>query len=226
MALYYSHDVATPLWRECEVATHTPENGSLESFGTPEKSEDDCRGQNTLHWGVLYTIGKVLKCTCPKWPRMNHLNICSPSYGQKKGQESNWQFDSRTLKVGNRPLLNVFRRSATWRWKVLKESYNFRSDLTPIGGWSREIWAPKVLGVQPGTVSGLLFESHGKKSHLDVASVERHRVYTIWWKVVASPESRPWWVKWVQGCPWFVPTPNRCRMSSNHFVVGFGCKTQ
>jgi len=38
---------------------------------------------------------------------------------------------------------------------------------------------------------------------------------TIWGKVVASPESRPWWVKWVQGCPWLVLTPKGCRMSYN-----------
>jgi hypothetical protein len=53
-----------------------------------------------------------VKCTCLKWPRMSHLDICSPSYGQKKGQESNWQFDSRPLKVGNRPLPDVYRWSA------------------------------------------------------------------------------------------------------------------
>jgi hypothetical protein len=80
--------VATALWRKCEVATHTPENGNLESSGTPENSEDDCRGQNTSHWGVFYIVEKVLKCRCPKWPRMSHLDICSPSYGQKKGRES------------------------------------------------------------------------------------------------------------------------------------------
>jgi hypothetical protein len=48
----------------------------LESSGILENSELDCRGQNTLHWNVLYTVGKVLKCRCPKWPRMNHLDIC------------------------------------------------------------------------------------------------------------------------------------------------------
>ncbi|CAK9195083.1 unnamed protein product [Sphagnum troendelagicum] len=42
-----------------------------------------------------------------KWPRIGHLDICHPSYGQKKGRESNWQFDSRPLKVGNRPLPEV-----------------------------------------------------------------------------------------------------------------------
>jgi hypothetical protein len=88
--------VATPFWGKCEVATHIPENGSLESSGTPENSEHNCRGQNTLHWGVLYIIEKVLKCRCPKWPHMSHLDICSPSYGQKKGRESNWQFDSKS----------------------------------------------------------------------------------------------------------------------------------
>jgi hypothetical protein len=48
---------------------------------------------------------------------------------------------------------------------------------------------------------------------------------TIWGKVVASPESRLWWVKWVQGRLWLVPTPKGCRMSSNQLGVGFGCRT-
>jgi hypothetical protein len=30
--------------------------------------------------------------------------------------------------------------------------------------------------------------------------------YTIWRKVVASPESGPWWVLWVRGRPWLVLT--------------------
>jgi len=95
--------VTTLLWGKCEVATHTLENGTWESSGTPKNSKRDCRGQNTSHWDVLYIVGKVLKCKCPKWPRMSHLDICSTSYGRKKGQESNWQFDSRPLKVENRP---------------------------------------------------------------------------------------------------------------------------
>jgi hypothetical protein len=96
--------VTIPLWAKCEDETHTPKSGNLESSGTPKNSELVCRGQNTLHWGVFYIVGKVLKCRCPKWLRMSHLDICSPSYGQKKGRESNWQFDSRPLKVGNRPV--------------------------------------------------------------------------------------------------------------------------
>jgi hypothetical protein len=169
--------VATPLWVRCEDETHTPKSGNLESSGTPENSELNCRGQNTSHWGVLYTIGKVLKCRCPKWSRMSHLDICSPSYGQKKGRESNWQFDPRPLKVGIRPEFDVCKRSATWRWKALKESYKVASDLIPIRGLSKKLWMPKVPGVQTETVSGLLLESPGKKCHSDVASAESCREY-------------------------------------------------
>ncbi|CAK9855040.1 unnamed protein product [Sphagnum jensenii] len=81
--------------------------GDLESSGTPECSELDSRTQNTSHWGVLGVIGKVLKRRYRKCPRIGHLDISRPSYGQKKGRESNWQFDSRPLKVGNRPLPEV-----------------------------------------------------------------------------------------------------------------------
>jgi hypothetical protein len=107
--------VATPLWAKCEGEAHTPKSGKLESYGTPKNSELDCRGQISFHLNVLGVIGKVLKCRCPKWPLIGHLDIYNPSYGQKKGRESNWQFDSRPLKVGNRPVPDVRSKSATWR---------------------------------------------------------------------------------------------------------------
>jgi hypothetical protein len=80
-----------PILKECEDDTHTPKIGTWEC---------DFRGQNTSPWGFLYTIGKVLKRRCRKWPRMSHSDICNTSYVQKKGRESNCQFDSRPLKVG------------------------------------------------------------------------------------------------------------------------------
>ncbi len=64
-----------PILRNCENETHTPEMGAWESFETPETSEFDCRGQNTLHWGVHYIIGKLSKCKCQKWACMGHLDI-------------------------------------------------------------------------------------------------------------------------------------------------------
>jgi hypothetical protein len=170
-------NVATPLWGSCEVATHTPKNGTWESSGTLENSERNCRGQNTSHWGVIYTVWKVLKCRCPKWPRMSHLDICSTSYGRKKGQESNWQFDSQPLKVRNRLESGACRWSVTHHWKALEESYNFGSDLVPIRVWGEELWASKVPRVQTEIVSGLHFGSPGKKNHLNASAVESCRKY-------------------------------------------------
>jgi hypothetical protein len=198
--------ITTPLWDKCEDETHTPKSGKLESSGTPRNSELNCRGPNTLHWGVLDFIGKFLKWRCPKWPRMSHLDICSPSYRQTKGQESNCQFDSRPLKVGNRPNPNVWRRSERWRWKALEESYKIASDLISIGDLSKKLWMPKVPGVQFGTVSGLHFGSLEKKCHSDVASAESCREYYMG-EGGGFPRTQAMVRQVSPSCPWLVPTP-------------------
>jgi hypothetical protein len=198
-------NVATPLWGKCEDETRTPKSGNLESSGTPKTSELDCRGQNTSPWNFFYTVWKVLKCKCRKWPRMSHLDICSISYGWKKGRESNWQFDSRPLKVRNQPDPGVCRWSATHCWKAIEERYKFFLDLILIRGLSWELWAPKVPGVQTGTISGLLLGSLGNKSHLDAGAVEQRREYYMGegggfprvWAVVSQVSPC---------CPWLVPT--------------------
>ncbi len=124
--------------------------GDLESSGTPESSELHNKGQKTSHWGVLGVIGKVLKRRYRKLPRIGNSDICSPCYGQKKGRESNCQFDSRPLKVGNGCLPDIRFERATWRWKDLDEGYNFGSDLVAIQLCIRELWRFKVPGVPPG----------------------------------------------------------------------------
>jgi hypothetical protein len=134
--------VATPLWAKCEGEAHTPKSGKFESSGTPKNSELNCRGQISSHLNIFGVNGEVLKSRCPKWPRIGHLNICSPSYGQKKCRESNCQFDSRPLKVRNRLARDVHWGSATRHWKALFEGYKFGSDLVP--------------RVQTRTVSGLV----------------------------------------------------------------------
>jgi hypothetical protein len=134
-------------------------------------------GQNTSHRGVLYIIEKLSKCKCRKWARMNHLDIYSTSYDKKKGRESNWQFDSRPLKVRNRPDPGVCRWSATHRWKALDEGYNFALDLIVIEGLQRKLCAFKVVGVLVVGISGLPLGSPGTKSHLDVAPMESCILY-------------------------------------------------
>jgi len=159
-----------------------------------------------LPWGVLSTVGKVLKSRCRRWPHTSHSYICSISYGRKKGRESNWQFDSRPQKVGNGPDPGVCKWSATHPWKALEESYKFASDLIPIRGLSRELWAPKVPGVQTGIVSGLLLGSPRNKSHLDAGATEQCKEYYMgegdgfpWIRAVVSQVS--------PCCSWLVPTP-------------------
>jgi len=146
-----------------------------ESSGTCETSKFDCKVQNTSHSGVIHIIGKLSKCRCRKWAHMGHLDICSTSYGKKKSQESNSQFDSRPLNFKNRPDLGVCRWSATHHWKALKESYKFALNLIPIGGLNKVLWPHKFPGVQNGTVSRLLLGSFGTKSHSNVGAVERRR---------------------------------------------------
>jgi hypothetical protein len=136
--------VATLLWEECEDETHTPEMGTWESAGTLETLKFDCKGQNTSHWGVLYIIEKISKRRCSKWACMSHLDIYNTSYDKKKGQESNWQFDSRPPKVENP---EACRWSTTCRWKALDESYKFASNLIPIEGLGKELWLRKMVGV-------------------------------------------------------------------------------
>ncbi len=161
------------MW-ECNSHSQKWENGVLWDSRILRRRFE---GSNLLALVRSLYQWKLLKRRCPKWPRIAHLNICSPSYGQKKGRESNCQFDYRPLKVGNRPFPDIASRSVTRRWKALDEIYNFGLDLVPIRVWGKELWAFKVPGLQPGTISGLQLGSPGKKSHLDVASAESCKVY-------------------------------------------------
>jgi hypothetical protein len=148
-----------------------------ESRWTPETSECELKGQISMDCCALHIVGKLLKRRCLKWARIAHLDISNTSYGQKKGRESNWQFDSRPLKVGNRCFFDIRFESATRRWKALEEGYNFASDRVAIGLCSREISASKVPGLQPGTNSGLPRGNPGKNGHLDGTSATSCRVY-------------------------------------------------
>ncbi len=134
-----SSNVATPLWPSVGVKPNTSKVGDLESSGTPERLELNNMTQNTFYWGVLGVIRKVLKRRYRKWPCIGHLDICRPSYGQKKIRESNWQFDSRPLEVTNQPLRGLRMEIAIRRWKDLDNGYKFGLDLVAIRPGSRAL---------------------------------------------------------------------------------------
>ncbi len=209
------------------VKPNIPKVGDLESAGTLECLGFDIKAQNTSHWGVLGVIGKVSKRRYLKWPCIGHLDISSPSYGQKKGRESNWQFDSRPLKVGNRPLPDLRIESARCRWKDLDEGYNFGSNLVAIRLSSRELWelwAPKVLRLQLGQFRDNFeiptWESREKEPlGCSLSGVAQKILYGGRWWLPPSPGRG---VSCGPKCPWLVPTPKGVpEMWTNHFVVCF-----
>jgi len=116
-----------------------------------------------MDYGVFYIIEKLLERKFLKWAHIAHLDIWNISYGQKKGQESNCQFDSQPQKVGNRPDLLGCRECATYRWKALDESYNFFLDRITIQGLLAKLWGSKAAGVPAIRISGLPLGSPERK---------------------------------------------------------------
>jgi hypothetical protein len=119
-------------WRWGNEPSHSQVNSYVGNWSlkwTFESLEHNFRVQNSFLWIFFYMIGKLLKRRCLKWAHIAHLDIWNTSYGQKKGRESNWQFDSRPLNVRNRPNFLACRQCATHRWKAFNKGYNFSSDL-------------------------------------------------------------------------------------------------
>ncbi len=176
------------------------------------------QGSNSLPWSVLYIIGKLLKFRCLNWACIDHLKICNTSYGQKKGRESNCQFDSKPLKVGNQPDLPVCRQRATYRWKALNKGYNFALDLIIIWSLHMKLCAFKVARVPILGILGLSFGSLGTKSHLDVAPMESCIVY---YKGEGGvfPQVRAVVSLVCLNCSWLVLTPKVLQLCTNHLVL-------
>jgi hypothetical protein len=130
---------------------------------------------------------------------MSHLDICSPSYGQKKGRES-WP-----LKVGNRPAPNMRWGSAIQHWKALDESYNIGSDLVQIGGRGEKLWPSKSQKSKPGQFrDSTLRVPRQKAIRISLRGVTQSILYGgRWWLPPSSGRGESSESK----CPWLVPTP-------------------
>jgi len=63
-----------------------------------------------------------------------------------------------------------------------------------------------------------IWESRDKKTIWMWASW-RGTKYIIKGKVVAFPKFGPWWVLWVQICPWLILTPKVLQLCTNHLVL-------
>jgi hypothetical protein len=101
--------------------------------------------------------------------------------------------------------------------KLLRRATSLLETSSQSEVWARSYEFPKSWESKPGQFRVSSLGVPGIKAiwmRVPRSNVEN----TIWGKVVASLESRPWWVKWVQGHPWLVPTPKGCRMNSNQLV--------
>jgi hypothetical protein len=122
---------------------------------------------------IPYIIENLLELKCLKWARIAYLDILNTSYGQKKGRESNWQFDFRPQKVGNRPDLLVCKGLVTYLGNLLTRAATLLQITFQSKVCLQSYGAPNSQESQLRRFRG----SPGKKSHLDVGFVASHRVY-------------------------------------------------
>jgi hypothetical protein len=80
-----------------------------------------------------------------------------------------------------------------------------------------KLCALKVAGVPVGEILGLPRGSPGTKSHLDVASVESHRVYYTG-EGDGFPQVQAVVSLVCSCCPWLVLAPKVLQLCTNHFV--------
>jgi hypothetical protein len=189
----------------------------MESQWIPKSSKDDCMGQNSMAWNVFYIIENLLELRCLKWAQIAHLDIINKSYGQKKGQESNWQFDFRPLKFKNQLDLLTYRWRATYRWKAPNNSYNFALHFISIRGLLTKLWHPKVAEVPTLAILGLPLESPKTKRHLDVGPMDSHKIY---YKGEGGgfPQVRAVVNLVCPSCLWLILTPKVFQLCINHLM--------
>jgi hypothetical protein len=108
---------------------------------------------------------------------MTHLDISNTYCDQKKGRESNWQFDSRPVKVKNHLESLVWRWRVTYHWKALDKGYIFSLNLISSEGLHTKLWASKVAGISTLGILRLPFGSPGTKWHLGADPVVKHIIY-------------------------------------------------
>jgi hypothetical protein len=106
----------------------------------------------------------------------------------------------------------------TYRWKALNKGYNFSLDLIATRGLHKKLCALKVARVLVVGILGLPLGSPETKNHLDVAPVERRRVYYKGegggFPQVQAVVSLVCW-----SCSWLVLAPKVLQLCINHLVL-------
>jgi hypothetical protein len=193
--------------------------GSWSPKWISKSSKCNCRGQNPSVRRDFYIIAKLLKHRCLKWARIAHLDIWNTSYDQKKSRESNWQLNSRPLKIGNRLDFLACRWRATYFWKAFNEGYNFALYLIAIWGLHAKLCAPKSQKSQLGEFRDFHLGVLGQKT---IWSGPRGELQSIYYKREggAFPQLRVVVSLVNPNCPWFVLAPKVLQLCTNHLMLG------
>ncbi len=216
--LFQLQNVAPLLWPSVGVNPNTWKNWELESSGTPECSELNSKGQNTLHWHVLGFIGKVLKRRYLKCPRIGNSDICNPSFRAKEGPGVKLPVWLPTTKSRE----SMPSRHPIWECDTALERsrrglqlwFRFRHDPTLQSG----VMAIQSSGSPVGTKSGLHFGSPGNLCHLDAPSVASCREYYREYGGGILPSQGCGESKWVR-VPVACPNTKWVQMDSNQLVL-------
>jgi len=158
-----------------------------------------------------------LECRCLKWDRIARLDIWNTSYGQKKGRESNCQFDSRPQKVKNQPNLLSYRGRATYPWNALDESYNFTLDHIAMQGLLAKLWGSKVVEVPFGAILGLPLWSPGREKPFG-CSLRGQPQSILKGEGGGFPQVRAMVSLMCSCCPWLILAPRVLQLCTNHCV--------
>ncbi len=109
---FESKSVATPLWAKCEDETHTPKSGTWSLPRLP-KIQSLIAGVKTPFIGVFFiSMERSWSVDVQNGLAWAIWTFATQVMGKRRAGSQNWQFDSRPLKVGNRPLPDVCRWSA------------------------------------------------------------------------------------------------------------------
>jgi hypothetical protein len=113
-----------------------------------------------------------------KRPHIVHLNLIYMSYDQKKGQESNFQFDSRSQTPWKQGSNEFWLGQAIHHWKDFFKGYK----ILPSHFFLKKTWFEKNMNVQSFRITripvlGLPLGNSDEKWHLHVAPMQRHEVY-------------------------------------------------
>jgi hypothetical protein len=121
-------------------------------------------------------IRKVLKCRCLKGLLIVHLDVIDMSHDKKKGQESNWEFDSWSQIPTKQGSNKIRLGHVIHHWKIFLKAIRYYL------AFSKQNWFEKNMNGQSfGTtkvlVLGLPLGNHREKWHLDVVPIDRHTIY-------------------------------------------------